>query len=1736
MVEWCIVVTTPEEVILCALARESTATAADGFGTTGRHGTLLRLIPTRYVVPTDSVPILSVAGTEDGRIFLGGHDGSLHEMVYEGIFSPGSGGGVIQRIAADEDDDFGTYGLPSPSESLAGAVLSGSKRVLTAAIFGPSAGVGGSSSSQFGRPKKCRKVNHTSVAPGFVSAFLPGFVLRAASGLFGTGVPGGPIISLVPDEERSTLYALTSKGYVHTFDLKSSSSSAVALGTPPPPPRLTCSVDLLASTRRYLDSVARGRMYPPHSSSSSKMANVSFPGGGSGAATGVGGMNGARNILKIADAEQQQRRAGANDGAKVGGGRAKASGDSSMLHPISIHVVPRSESRSITLIAVTGGGLRLYLSALTLSTSTIGGGSATSLRPGKRFTLFHVRAPPPYTAGEGGDVVLDSNGGTMATMNGEFGSPSAGIAPGIHSGQRAGSRLVVEKSFSGRGGLTMLALDSSGTDSTAVMGNAIVVTVPDFSEQGSVTSAAGVGYPGQQLSTNAGIKEIVALPMKDSSTTGENSAMLPGGRIWDVAAFSPLDTSASVASLFFRSTTPTNSELSMAVPPAYRPPSKNRRLVGGNNTNGAHSSLAVANTSTGADVARGFVSTTLAIIYRILLNKPLPHQLLQDANVSVAGGGYGAMPTYRISNRSGSSRTGFSMAPETRNFGARTNRKVAGPVSTKSPRLPIWFLSPRVAPLSQIASQHLLVNSAPCKLLTLNSGGIHSFEHESILGSLSSFLMKSTASNMGRDENIRCFFESYGFSEGCSMCLSLAISSPIESLSERARQAALCFAHSPSMVPSASVDGSMDYTGTSVSMNGDYGISGYVFKSSHLYNGLVAVTSRLIRPIWYKPAVVVTEGRTVYQRRQLGGFKTTLPAKVELLLDEEMIEEIRKPLVALEGLFKSTFPPAVNAVPGANKNIQGGDSMDVDELTNGDQNLITRAMQYQSRALPRNQKAGQHNTRKDLDAKARLTEERNIHFLYRLVSRTVQLLTLMSHLRRAQATSDLPEVDWGLIHGLTYCHLVTTRSGQDRIETLLTSLVTIGETDHRGDIDLADGSISTVEADNLSALLSKQCYLYFSAGSRLTYQGFRAANAALAYPPSTPRRVALANRAVLYFRASARHWFNPALITGRLLQIDMNGKKSGQTESGKWYEKAAKRALEYGSPLARAADVLTELGCVGGVVDSCLVCASNFGGARYRYEDEAASEKELIGDNDGYGDGVYSWERGLYHRPMESSAAPQSSSSAPLTPSNRTVVSGIEVTKSDALQTCHAVLFHHMTELLDSASKFGGAVRLAEQMVAVCSSSTDERFLRSLYQHLIDAGHLEYLLRIDSPSLENWLANEKKDSSLQWRYYIVHGLDWISADIMALRASNSDEKISLDERIECLTRASNSYAAARERSATIGSSGSGSLLRFPSRSMQSTSTQMVPRRQQPSLDDINRMATQVSEQLDVAMLQQRILYEIKSTNLGREVDPAKLDVLETSLVPVSDLYNEYAGPLALYDMCLLILQSCRQNDSSSIIKLWKSIVCDFVIPCRTRDPAARAFLSELKRGSMLEEEDIILDSDGGASGSGLPLFEDGDWIPKLSNRVVALGRELYGHGADYTFPLDLIVRTIEGLRRCMPQDRSTRISWPLQILIDSGVTYDMLFDVYSGLVEASGSDADEVWVGKMSDLVDVVRLWVRDGSNDASSQLYRAVSSGGLLAQIDSMRNALESRVGIDGDEVNRILTLLSGLSSSIQS
>ena len=47
--------------------------------------------------------------------------------------------------------------------------------------------------------------------------------------------------------------------------------------------------------------------------------------------------------------------------------------------------------------------------------------------------------------------------------------------------------------------------------------------------------------------------------------------------------------------------------------------------------------------------------------------------------------------------------------------------------------------------------------------------------------------------------------------------------------------------------------------------------------------------------------------------------------------------------------------------------------------------------------------------------------------------------------------------------------------------------------------------------------------------------------------------------------------------------------------------------------------------------------------------------------------------------------------------------------------------------------------------MAAGAASFDAAFLRSLYEHLLGTGEAETALRIDSPSLENWLLEEKKD-------------------------------------------------------------------------------------------------------------------------------------------------------------------------------------------------------------------------------------------------------------------------------------------------------------------------------------------------------------------------------------------------------
>uniref|UniRef100_A0A7R9Z0R8 Nucleoporin Nup133/Nup155-like C-terminal domain-containing protein n=1 Tax=Pseudictyota dubia TaxID=2749911 RepID=A0A7R9Z0R8_9STRA len=474
-------------------------------------------------------------------------------------------------------------------------------------------------------------------------------------------------------------------------------------------------------------------------------------------------------------------------------------------------------------------------------------------------------------------------------------------------------------------------------------------------------------------------------------------------------------------------------------------------------------------------------------------------------------------------------------------------------------------------------------------------------------------------------------------------------------------------------------------------------------------------------------------------------------------------------------------------------------------------------------------------------------------------------------------------------------------------------------------------------------------------------------------------------------------------------------------------------------------------------------------------------------------------------------------------------------------------------------------------MVSVCSSSRDPDFLRSLYEYLIDTEHADVLLRINSPALECWLRDERKDVNLLWRYYARNGRDALAGETMRRRGCAAD-KVQLDERVECLEKALNSFASASERG------GEQDISEAPFFSLADGNlSRTAPRQRQraPTREELGRAFTQVKEQLEVARLQQRILHASESVPKS-SLDDAKRDALSFSLVSATDLYNDFAAPLALYDLCLLMLCTCGNNDPATISTLWRSILSEEVLPCKTRSPEAYAFINEMARTSMVEENCQLLTDEWTGNTSPM-LFEDGTWIPRLRDRVTSLGKELYGKGADYTFPIELLIECLEGLRRAhdaaivssSSTDSSTPSEsnpWPLMIFLDVGVHFSSLLGAYDAVffsrgghgITGQGEDHGDL-LQRLASIGEVLKLWAStafssskqsfgggrgedmgngtsnmNATNDAFVQLSQAVSSGGLLSRIDVYKASLESSMG-NNDERSSLYSMFRDVEDSIK-
>ncbi|GMI13926.1 hypothetical protein TrVE_jg903 [Triparma verrucosa] len=335
---------------------------------------------------------------------------------------------------------------------------------------------------------------------------------------------------------------------------------------------------------------------------------------------------------------------------------------------------------------------------------------------------------------------------------------------------------------------------------------------------------------------------------------------------------------------------------------------------------------------------------------------------------------------------------------------------------------------------------------------------------------------------------------------------------------------------------------------------------------SWVAEGAWRFVSRCLRPIWCKACV---ECKPLKKGKD---GKVPPGGTVKILVSGAVLDKIRAPLFALQNLLKTFFLPAVSTASASiakaqsNKSGRGTD-------TAAAESVLTRTMIFYNATGVDTKTDAQASTSSDNDAKR--AEEQSIHSLYRIVSRAVQALSLIDLLTYAHELEGVPNVDWGALSGATFKGWCVDREVHEVIKAVLT-----GITSYTRDVN----SNSNFESDKLANALSHQCYLYFSSGDRLSYEGFKLCSSS-----------GDAGRAGVLLRKAARFWKSPNVVCAPNSSFD------------------------------RACDALFNIRAIEGIVDVVIATAANFGGT---IKGSGAEDDE--GDASIDAPGQFDWEQGIY--------------------------------------------------------------------------------------------------------------------------------------------------------------------------------------------------------------------------------------------------------------------------------------------------------------------------------------------------------------------------------------------------------------------------------------------------------------------------------------------------------------------------
>lgn len=295
-------------------------------------------------------------------------------------------------------------------------------------------------------------------------------------------------------------------------------------------------------------------------------------------------------------------------------------------------------------------------------------------------------------------------------------------------------------------------------------------------------------------------------------------------------------------------------------------------------------------------------------------------------------------------------------------------------------------------------------------------------------------------------------------------------------------------------------------------------------------------------------------------------------------------------------------------------------------------------------------------------------------------------------------------------------------------------------------------------------------------------------------------------------------------------------------------------------------------------------------------------------------------------------------------------------------------------------------------IVSLALQSRDSLLHNAVYEWLLSHQMLGELLGIGEPSLGQFLNNsvnkcpeDQQLADLLWKYHERNGQHLAAAKILESLASMESSRIRLQQRIDYLGK-----AVMCMRSDSVGyCAHNGALLK------------------------------DLEDKLEIAQVQRFIHAALESlpgaNNDARCLDAVQL--LDSTLFTMTDLYTKFAEPFALWESKLKILNASHHNDPLLIELVW-----------------TRILQQELERGVGVSPEQKM---------------------GRLLAKLESLGKEYTQPG--HCFPLAYLVRELE-LHSCqLLRGRESPVAESL--LLRLHLDPDALLDIYSRMISMN----ERVW-------------------------------------------------------------------------